>query len=71
MCIVNGVKDIYGIIKLNRERKVKNDAYLSFSQCHRVIEIYVFLLSAFMYHVNGYAETQKFFSINQCLKLNC
>lgn len=53
------VKDIYGIIKLYRERKVKNDAYLSFSQCHRSQcnrDLYL-SLSTFMYHV--YTEIQK------------
>lgn len=44
---MRGVKNIYRITKLNREQKVKNDAYLSFSQCHRVIEIYVFLCQHF------------------------
>lgn len=44
---MRGVKNIYRITKLNRDRKVKNDAYLSFSQCHRVIEIYVFLRQHF------------------------
>lgn len=58
---MRGVKNIYRITKLNRDRKVKNDAYLSFSQCHRVIEIYVFLRQHFCITHELICRDTKFF----------